>query len=328
MFEKKKYVFFFRSCGGGVAIQTNVYFFYLSEKKMVLHILVIASHPTQERSTYLDLARIWLSRQVPPHVRVYMLYGEEKEDFRVVQITPQMTVIRFKIRDGLVPGIYQKTLAAIEYLQLQSDDTSEDWWLRTNLSTFINMTKCAQITASLPTTTPIYTGVPLGTWQSIPPDTPPQDMNPASGMFTVMNDLCATLLVTSKRYSRDMTGVPDDNLIGWCLANHNVFLSHTEKWNVLGMPVGTEGDATIDSVKNMSSYNAVRMKKTDVQKEVGLAKHLLQISSGVPIDMDNDRFLTAVVDENHNNNNFVIVFGISLLFFITIIVVVIVGTSK
>jgi len=202
---------------------------------------------------------------LPIHVR--LLFGKES-DVSGLTLAEDM-YLKFNTEESYVPGILQKTLAALKWTVTNYNFKHV---VRTNLSSVFDIRKLLRISSSLPNQK-VYAGVPGVTDQ--------KKMFVSGAGIWLSKDLCHTLVDNADRLN---TKIIDDVAIG-------MFFLEVPNVRMQGLPridVIHQVPTRNDGIQNLIAKNPyhIRIKTADRNKDAALSKclsmHMLKPSAELP----------------------------------------------
>lgn len=116
--------------------------------------LVLASHHTQ---VYRNARQVWKKyMNCNPNIKVFFVYG--RDECNELEDRDSSDLVYDDIPEGLYPGMLQKTVRAIEELHRKY---TYDYFIRTNISTFWDLSRLEENLARLPKEKCYYGNGPL-----------------------------------------------------------------------------------------------------------------------------------------------------------------------
>lgn len=166
---------------------------------------------------------------------------------------------RYSCNETFVPGIFQKTMYALQ----GSEVSSHDFILRTNLSTFVVFPHILSFISTLPRDVPLYTGFPFE-WG-------------IQGTSIFLNQASRQIFLAEGLKEENFeSGKPDDVVIGEIMKQRSVLMRRSTP-----TPVLYQWDYTISDEENVDHvkahrYPLIRIKEDNLDNYRKSASFLVQ----------------------------------------------------
>lgn len=229
-----------------------------ADKNLKVAVLIISSTNTENKRWKME-KEIW--KKYMNKNRAIDCYFIECDNFNNVDI--KNNLIKSKCKDSLIPGIYHKTLLSLKQIQ-----DKYDFYIRTNLSTFINLDNLIYQIEKIKKEEYIYTGkIGYITENNL-------NLKYASGMSMVLNNNIVNLLLKygfHKKYYDSK--LHDDLVIGQVLKDEfrDVINSFGIEWRY---------DLTDRSITE-TIFNEIDKKKIPfvrcINKDINMGKKNLEL---------------------------------------------------
>ena len=183
---------------------------YETLKNIRVAVLIITVKNTNRFKNEIEQWKKYMDRY--NNIDCYFIECENKEEFKT---------IKSKCNEGYIPGIYQKTILSMEKL-----NNNYDFYLRTNLSSFLILKNLLKKVRGLPRDRPFYSGVycDKNSWNK----------SWVGGYGILINNITKKILVEKGKESKYFNNnkIPDDVLIGEVLSDNGIKCIVTPNFSV------------------------------------------------------------------------------------------------
>ena len=193
----------------------RIYFRLLEKMSKARILILIIDAPAGTKKRWDNERRLWSSRVFPRNIKAYLVRGGTNGIVR--RAGPEVGIFSGGGKDSFRPGIFNKTIAALESFRGQFD-----FVVRTNLSTFVRLNELEKACRKLMGKSAIYGGNSIKvtpnrnvrrlTYRAI--GHVRKELQRPGGSRIFLDKVAAEALLAGDTLPQERREIPDDDLIG------------------------------------------------------------------------------------------------------------------